>query len=71
MAKCEWTVDLDDAEVTYWGDFSELAYIYAPVAWCSAGVLGLRQNKGRLGKQPGSHPTLYFPLYYSRLTTRK
>lgn len=34
VAKCEWTVDLDDAEVTYWGDLSELAYVYAPVDWC-------------------------------------
>lgn len=34
VAKCEWTLDLDDAEVTYWGNLSELAYVYAPVGWC-------------------------------------
>lgn len=34
VAKCDWRVDLDDAEVTYWGDLSELAYVYAPVDWC-------------------------------------
>lgn len=58
-------VDLDDAEVTYWGDLSELADVYAPVGWCGSSeallVLQVKGRRGRLGKHPGTHPALYFP----------
>lgn len=64
-AKCEWTLDLDDAEVTYWRDLSELAH--APVGWCGPSwallVLLVKGRRRRAWKAPRNTPNSLFPCF--------